>query len=125
MKIITVWILSCTLLSGISTNLSGQDYWDGGTGTWENENDGGYTVYFSEWGDETAVAVLYGDTDGDGMGEGGAVTTDAGEMKKAMEAAEDGHTYEPEGEDRKKWNGLPEQKEGESKGGWFKRIFGE
>lgn len=103
----------------------GQDYWqDDKTGIWCNENDGGETIYWAEHGSTNAVVVMYADRDGDGLGDGGGITTDEGEMKKAMEAAADGHTYVPEGEDRKKWSRLPEQKEGEGKWSWLKRALG-
>lgn len=120
-----VWIsLSIAVIFTATPTLRGQDGWqEDGTGIWENENDGGHTIYFNDYGGDNAVAVLYADEDGDGNGEGGGVTHDEGEMKKALEAAEDGHTYVPEGSDRAKWSGLPEQKEGEKKGSWLKRLF--
>jgi hypothetical protein len=84
----------------------------------------GSTWYWSEFGDYNAVVVMYGDHDDDGVSDGAAITTDEGEMKKAMEAAEDGHTYVPEGEDRAKWKGLPEKKEGEGRWSWLSRALG-
>jgi hypothetical protein len=85
-----------------------------GTTWWEND-DGGTTIYFPDYGGTPAVAVMTPSGPG-------AVTKDEGEMKKAMEDACAGVSYEPDKDSKSKWEGP--SVDGKKKKGLWGRILG-
>lgn len=84
-------------------------------GNWCNEEDDGHTSYFVDTEADNQVVVYAAD---------GSVysTSDEQEMRKAMEAAEDGVTYIPTGEAAAKWT-THTKGESDSKEGKWSRIL--